>query len=78
MSMHRGHRSSWVVAAVLALASVSGCKKKMTVDDCKAKCKQVGEEHHAKCDLGKEACDEVKQKGDADCFKTCELAFKGK
>jgi hypothetical protein len=75
--MKNGTIHGWIMLAALALAAahVVGCKKEMTVEDCKAKCVQVGAEHAAKCTMGKEICDEAKKKGDENCNKTCELAF---
>jgi hypothetical protein len=64
-----------LAAWTLAAAHLTGCKKEMTVEDCKAKCVTVGAEQAAKCTMAKEICDEAKRKGDENCNKTCELAF---
>lgn len=68
-------RSILMVAGSLFL--LGACGKKMTVEDCKAKCVSVGDEQHKKClaENPKEMCEEVKKKGDENCNKTCDLAF---
>ena len=71
-------RGLGIVAALVLGASLVGCKKEMTADDCKAKCVTIGAEEAAKCTMPAEICAEAKKKGDENCRKTCELAFPAK
>ena len=64
-----------VIAVSVVGAGALGCKKELTVDDCKDQCKKIGDEARAKCTEAKEICDPAKTKGDESCHKTCDLAF---
>ena len=66
------------IAALVVCAGL-GCKKEApALEYCRAKCRQIGAEYRAKCDLSEGACDEMKRKGDENCNKTCDLAFPSK
>jgi membrane-associated PAP2 superfamily phosphatase len=68
-------RALVIVTAALLGASLTGCKKEMTAEDCKAKCVTIGAEEAAKCTMPAAICAEAKKKGDENCNKTCDLAF---
>lgn len=72
-SMKRYVRHALVLPFVIAaFASIAACgKKEMTIEECRAKCTQVGNEQDAKCTMGKELCAEVRKKFDVSCEDTC-------
>lgn len=64
-----------VVTFTLALTGAVGCKKQLTLEDCKARCVTVGTEQRAKCTESALICDEGKKLGDENCNKMCDGAF---
>lgn len=60
----------------LLFVQLMGCKKKMSLDDCVARCDAVGKSSFDRCLLEnpKDLCEAANADGAASCHRTCELA----